>query len=159
MSQLRVRGGTMAGESMGLSAAVLTALRTKVRGTIILPDDEGYSMAPRVWNAAIDRRPAGIVVCADAEDVSITVRIAADHGLPLTIRGGGHNVAGRSISEGVLLLDLSNLRDITVNHERRIATVQGGALWRDVDAATAAQGLATTGGLVSSTGVGGFTLG
>jgi FAD/FMN-containing dehydrogenase len=149
----------MAGESMGLSAAVLTALRTKVRGTIILPGDEGYSMARRVWNAAIDRRPAGIVVCADAEDVSITVRIAADHGLPLTIRGGGHNVAGRSIREGVLLLDLSKLRDITVNHERRIATVQGGALWRDVDAATAAQGLATTGGLVSSTGVGGFTLG
>ena len=149
----------MAGESMGLSAAVVAALRTKVRGTIILPCDEGYAMARRVWNAAIDRRPAGIVVCADAEDVSITVRIAADHGLPLTIRGGGHNVAGRSIREGVLLLDLSKLRDVTVNQERRIATVQGGALWRDVDAATVQEGLATTGGLVSSTGVGGFTLG
>src|SRR5277367_1606927 len=159
MSQMRVRGGTMADESVGLSAAVITALCTRVGGAILLPGGEGYSMGRRVWNAAIDRRPAGIVVCADAEDVSITVRIAADHGLPLTIRGGGHNVAGRSIREGVLLLDLSKLCDITVNHERRIATVQGGALWRDIDAATAAQGLATTGGLVSSTGVGGFTLG
>ena len=149
----------MADKFMGLSAAALAALRAKVRGTVISPRDQGYAMARRVWNAAIDRRPAGIVVCADAVDVSITVRIAADHGLPLTIRGGGHNVGGRSIREGVLLLDLSKLRDVTVNQERRIATGQGGALWRDVDVATAREGLATTGGLVSSTGVGGFTLG
>src|ERR1700692_227564 len=152
MSQLRVRSGTMAGESVGLSAAVLATLRTKVRGTIILPRDEGYATGRRVWNAAIDRRPAGIVVCADAEDVSITVRIAADHGLPLTIRGGGHNVAGRSIRDGALLLDLSRLRHIAVNRDMKIATVQGGATWRNFDLATAGAGLATTGGLVSSTG-------
>jgi hypothetical protein len=149
----------MEGESKELSSAILTALRTKLGGTIILPRDEEYATARRVWNAAIDRRPAGIVVCADAEDVSIAVRIATDHGLPLTIRGGGHNVAGRSIRDGALLLDLSRLRHVAVNRDMKIAAVQGGATWRDVDLATASAGLATTGGLVSSTGVGGFTLG
>ena len=149
----------MGGDSCGLGASVLDALRTQVRGATIVPGDARYDAARRVWNAAIDRRPSAIIDCADAEDVSIAVRIAADNGLPLTIRGGGHNVAGRSIRDNVLLLDLSRLRNVAVNRELRIATVQGGALWRDVDGATAAEGLATTGGLVSSTGVGGFTLG
>lgn len=149
----------MNSEPVPLSAAVLTALRAKLRGTLILPRDEAYAASRRVWNAAIDRRPAAILICADAEDASIAVRVAADHALPLTIRGGGHNVAGRSIRDGALLLDLSRLRQVEVNRDTRIATVQGGATWRDVDTATAAAGLATPGGLVSSTGVGGFTLG
>jgi FAD/FMN-containing dehydrogenase len=143
----------------GLAPAVVSALRARLRGTILLPQDANYTGARRVWNGAIDRHPSAIITCADAEDVSVAVRIAADHGLPLTIRGGGHNVAGRCIRDAVLLLDLSKLRNVAVNRELSIATVQGGALWRDVDAATAAEGLATTGGLVSSTGVGGFTLG
>ena len=146
-------------DSRGLDAAVVTALRAQVRGDVIMPSDDAYAEARRVWNAAIDRRPSAIVVCADAEDVSLAVRVAAENGLQMTIRGGGHNVAGRSIREGVLLLDLSRLRNITVNRDSRIAAVQGGALWRDVDGATTAEGLATTGGLVSSTGVGGLTLG
>ncbi len=149
----------MKGESPELSASVLNALRSQLRGTTIVPGEDGYTAARSVWNAAIDRRPTAIIRCADAEDVSFAIRIAADHGLPLTIRGGGHNVAGRSISDGKLLLDLSLLRNVAVNPSNMIATVQGGALWRDVDAATAGEGLATTGGLVSSTGVGGFTLG
>ena len=142
-----------------LSPSVLAALRSQVRGTTLVPSDSGYAAARRVWNGAIDRRPSAIVTCADAEDVSFALRIAADHGLRMTVRGGGHNVAGRSIRDEVLLLDLSGLRSVAVNRESRIAMVQGGALWRNVDAATAAEGLATTGGLVSSTGVGGFTLG
>jgi FAD binding domain len=146
-------------DSRGLDPAVVTALRAQVRGDVIMPSDDAYAAARRVWNAAIDRRPSAIVVCADAEDVSFAVRVAAENGLQMTIRGGGHNVAGRSIREGTLLLDLSRLRNITVNRDSRIGTVQGGALWRDVDGATTAQGLATTGGLVSSTGVGGLTLG
>ncbi|HEY6456240.1 MAG TPA: FAD-binding oxidoreductase [Steroidobacteraceae bacterium] len=149
----------MKGESEGLKPAVLSELRARLRGATIVPTDEGYTAARRVWNAAIDRHPSAIIVCADAEDVSFAVRIAADNGLALTVRGGGHNVAGRSIRDGVLLLDLSKLRDVAVNQESRIATVQGGALWRDVDGAAAIEGLATTGGLISSTGVGGFTLG
>lgn len=149
----------MKGESPELGAVVLNALRSQLRGTTTVPGEDGYAAACRVWNAAIDRRPSGIISCADAEDVSFAIRIAADHGLRLTIRGGGHNIAGRSISDGTLLLDLSLLRNVAVNPAMRIATVQGGALWRNVDAATAAEGLATTGGLISSTGVGGFTLG
>jgi len=142
-----------------LSPSVLAALRSRVRGTTLVPSDSGYAAARWVWNGAIDRRPSAIVTCADAEDVSFALRIAADHGLRMTVRGGGHNVAGRSIRDEMLLLDLSRLRSVAVNRESRIAMVQGGALWRNVDAAAAAEGLATTGGLVSSTGVGGFTLG
>ncbi len=142
-----------------LSASVLGAFRSRLRGTTLVPGDAGYPAARRVWNGAIDRLPSAIITCADAEDVSFAVRIAADNGLPLTIRGGGHNVAGRSIRDHTLLLDLSRLRTVAVNSELKIATVQGGALWRDVDGATAVEGLATTGGLISSTGVGGFTLG
>ncbi len=149
----------MNNKSSGLTPTVLRDLRGRLRGTTIVPTDEGYAVARRVWNGAIDRYPSAIIVCADAEDVSFAVRVAADNGLALTVRGGGHNVAGRSIRDGALLLDLSRLRDVEVNQESQIATVQGGALWRDVDRATALEGLATTGGLISSTGVGGFTLG
>jgi FAD/FMN-containing dehydrogenase len=142
-----------------LKPAVLDALRSRLRGTSLVRGDDGYDAARRVWNGAIDRYPSCIVGCADAEDVSHAMRIAADHGLRMTVRGGGHNVAGRSIRDGWLLLDLSKLRQVSVNRELQVATVQGGAVWRDVDGATALEGLATTGGLISSTGVGGFTLG
>lgn len=149
----------MNNEPATIRASILDALRSHLRGTTLVPGDKGYDIARRVWNGAIDRHPSGIIGCADAEDISHAVRIATDNGLPLTVRGGGHNVAGRSIRDGSLLLDLSKLRDVVVNQESRVATVQGGAVWRDVDKATAIEGLATTGGLVSSTGIGGFTLG
>lgn len=142
-----------------LNPMILRAFRSNLRGTTLAPGDSAYDTARRVWNAAIDRHPSAIITCADAEDVALAVRIAADNGLALTVRGGGHNVAGRSIRDGVPLLDLSRLRNVSVNGDSRVGTVQGGARWRDVDEATAIEGLATTGGLVSSTGVGGFTLG
>jgi FAD/FMN-containing dehydrogenase len=146
-------------ESTPLPQAAVAALRAQLQGDTLLQDHPDYGVRRRVWNASIDRRPGAIVVCADAEDAARAVRIAADHGVPLTVRGGGHNVAGRSIAEGALLLDLSSMNNVTVNGERRMATVQGGALWHHVDVATAPRGLATTGGLISGTGVGGFTLG
>ena len=146
-------------QARGLDASVLDALRAQVRGATLVPGDATYPAARSMWNAAIDVRPSAIIVCADAEDVSFAVKIAAQNGLKMTVRGGGHNVAGRSIREDTLMMDLSRLRSVTVNRELGIASVQGGALWRDVDSATAAQGLATTGGLVSTTGVGGLTLG
>jgi FAD/FMN-containing dehydrogenase len=142
-----------------LKASVRDALRARLRGSTLVPGDPEYDSARRVWNGAIDRRPSCIIRCADAEDVSHAVRIAVDSGLTMTVRGGGHNVAGRSVGDGKLLLDLSGLRQVSVNRDSKIASVQGGALWRDVDAASAAEGLATTGGLISSTGVGGLTLG
>jgi FAD/FMN-containing dehydrogenase len=149
----------MNNESETLKPSVLSALRARVRGRALVREDEGYDLARRVWNGAIDRYPSCIVECADGEDVSHAMRIAVDHGLRLTVRGAGHNVAGRSIRDGSLLLDLSKLRQVSVNRELQVATVQGGAMWRDVDRATANEALATTGGLISSTGVGGFTLG
>jgi hypothetical protein len=149
----------MNNESVTLKSSARDALRSRLRGASLVPGDEGYDLARRVWNGAIDRHPSCIVACADAEDISHAVRVAAEQGLRMTVRGGGHNVAGRSIRDGSLLLDLSKLRQVSVNRESRTARVQGGAVWRNVDKATAIEGLATTGGLISSTGVGGFTLG
>lgn len=139
--------------------AVAVQLARHLRGGVLQPGDAAYGPARRVWNAAIDRRPAAIARCADAEDCALALRIASEHGTPLTVRGGGHNVAGRAVADGALLMDLSAMRAVTVNVGARLATVQGGALWHDVDVESAKHGLATTGGLVSGTGVGGFTLG
>jgi FAD/FMN-containing dehydrogenase len=140
-------------------ARMIDELSQRLSGTLLQPGDPRYPRARRVWNAAIDRRPAAIAVCADAEDVALAVRVGAEHGSALTVRGGGHNVAGRSISDGSLLIDLSRLRHVEINAKSQVASVQGGALWHDVDLAGAQHSLFTTGGLVSSTGVGGFTLG
>lgn len=142
-----------------LPPEVLKALQSHVRGELLLPGDMRYAIGRRCWNASVDRRPAGIIRCEDAEDVTQTLRIATEYGLPLTVRGGGHNVAGRGIADEALLVDLSRMRGVSVHAENRVAEVQGGALWHDVDVAAARCGLATTGGLVSSTGVGGLTLG
>jgi FAD/FMN-containing dehydrogenase len=139
--------------------AVLSELRANLRGAVTVPTDAQYAAVRRIWNGAIDRYPSAVIGCADAEDVANALRIATQRDLAVTVRGGGHNVAGRCIRDGALLLDLSRLNGVAVNTESLIATVQGGALWRDVDTATARAGLATTGGLISTTGVGGFTLG
>ena len=149
----------MARDTRPLQPHAVQALRNHVRGELLLPDDAKYPVARRCWNASVDRSPAGIVRCRDAEDVTRTLRIATEHGLPVTVRGGGHNVAGRAVADGALMIDLSGMRAVSVHADGRVAEVQGGALWHDVDVATARFGLATTGGLVSSTGVGGFTLG
>jgi FAD/FMN-containing dehydrogenase len=126
---------------------------------VLRREDPLYEEARRVWNGAIDRRPAAILVCARAADVAEGVRFAAAEGLRVTLRGGGHNVAGRSLADGALLVDLSALRDVQVDPRARRALVAGGATWRELDAATSRFGLATPGGMVSSTGVGGLTLG
>jgi|SRR6185437_12016249 hypothetical protein len=159
LSSDRPPGARMTAESPPIQARVVDALSRCLRGAVVCPHDPRFALGRRVWNAAIDRRPAALVVCDDAEDVALAVRVAADHGVPVTIRGGGHNVAGRSVADGALLIDLSRMRAVVVNERAKVAVVQGGALWHDVDVATAGAGLATTGGLVSSTGVGGLTLG
>lgn len=138
---------------------LIGALRQHLQSIVLTPDSSGYAAGRRVWNAAIDRRPAGIVLCAHAEDVALAIRIAADHDARVTIRAGGHNVAGRAVADGALLLDLSQMRSVLVNAPAQVAIAQGGALWHDLDVAASAHGLATTGGLVSGTGVGGLTLG
>ena len=134
-------------------------LAGEISGEVITPDSESYDSARRVWNGLIDRRPAAIARCASAEDVARAVLFARSAGLPLTVRGGGHNVAGSAVRDGALAIDLSPLRQVSVDPAAARATVEGGALWHDVDSATQQHGLATTGGLISHTGVGGLTLG
>jgi len=136
-----------------------SAHRTSLPPTAILPGDAGYEQGRRVWNGTIDRRPLAIVPCRTVDDVVQTVRAAADQGVPLAVRGGGHSLPGFSTCDGGIVLDLAPMSGVRVDADSRTALVGGGATWRDVDAATEPFGLATTGGLVSSTGVGGLTLG
>ena len=132
---------------------------TGLGGTVIRRGDADYDQARRVWNGMVDRSPAAIFRCASTADVVAAVNFAREEGLVLAVRGGGHNAAGLAVCDDGLVIDLSGMRGVKVNAEKRIAYVQGGALWRDLDAATHPHGLATTGGLISTTGVGGLTLG
>ncbi len=137
----------------------IEAFRGMIRGDLIAPDHPDYDAARKVYNAMIDKRPALVVRAADVADVIATVALAREHGLPLAVRGGGHNVAGLgSVDDGVVL-DLSRMRGVRVDPERYTARVEGGATWGDVDHATHAFGLATPCGIISTTGVGGLTLG
>jgi FAD/FMN-containing dehydrogenase len=129
------------------------------RGRLIEPDDADYHAARAVWNGAIDRRPRLIARCGGSADAVAAVRYARDHDLEIAIRGGGHNVAGTAVCDDGIVIDLSAMRAVRVDPVRRTAWVQGGALWGDVDHETQAHGLATTGGIVSHTGVAGLTLG
>lgn len=136
----------------------LDALRDAVKGEVLVRGDAGYDDARAVWNALIDRHPVVIVRALATSDIQAAVCFARARDLALSVRGGGHNVAGHAVSEGGVMVDLSYLRGVSVDPVGRRARVQGGATWRDVDTATQAFGLATPGGLVSITGVGGLTL-
>src|SRR5262245_51171512 len=129
------------------------------RGRLISADHADYDIARAVWNGAIDRRPSLIARCIGTADVVAAVRFAREHNLEIAIRGGGHNVAGTAVCDDGIVIDLSAMRGVRVDAAGRRAWVQGGALWGDVDHETQAHGLATTGGIVSHTGVAGLTLG
>ena len=143
-----------------LGEATVRELRDAVRGEVLRPGDPGYEEAARIWNGAFDgRRPAVVVRCSGAADVMAAVGFARGHDLPLAVRGGGHSVPGFSTCDDGMVIDLSPMRGVRVDPVARRAVVGGGAVWADVDHETQAFGLATTGGLVSTTGVAGFTLG
>jgi FAD/FMN-containing dehydrogenase len=129
------------------------------RGALITADHPDYDTARAVWNGAVDRRPRAVARCTGAADASAAVRFARDHDLEIAVRGGGHNVAGTAVCDDGVVVDLSAMRAVWVDPAGRTARVQGGALWGDVDHETQAHGLATTGGIVGHTGVGGLTLG
>jgi FAD/FMN-containing dehydrogenase len=129
------------------------------RGDVIAPDHDGYDDARAVWNGAVDRRPRLIARCSGTADVAAAVRFARDGDLEIAVRGGGHNVAGTAVCDDGIVIDLSAMRAVTVDPGERTARVQGGALWGDVDHETQGHGLATTGGIVGHTGVGGLSLG
>lgn len=136
----------------------LTAPRSQIEDRMLRPGQPAYDDARIVWNGMINTRPAAILRCTGSADIQNGIRWAAAAGKPVSIKGGGHNVAGHAVGEGALMLDLSGMRNVEVNPVERTAWVDGGALWGDVDAATQAHGLATPGGLISETGVAGLTL-
>ena len=143
-----------------LGEATVQELRETVRGRVLTPGDDGYAEAAPVWNGAHeDRTPALIVQCTGVADVIAAVGFARSNHLPVAVRGGGHSLAGFSTVDDGIVIDLSPMRGVRVDRGSMIASVGGGATWADVDHETQAHGLATTGGLVSSTGVAGFTLG
>ena len=142
-----------------LEAPDIGELRADFRGALLLPGDLGYEERRRVWNGGIDRHPAVIARCAGVVDVIRAVNFARERGLRLAVRGGGHNIAGNAVCDEGVVIDLSGMRSIRVDPPRRTVRVEGGATWGELDRETHAVGLATTGGVVSTTGVGGLTLG
>ena len=142
-----------------LGAATITELAEAIRGQVVGPADPAYESARRTWNHAIDKHPALVVRCSGVADVIRAVAFARSEGLPVAIRGGAHSIAGFSTCDDGLVIDMSAMNAVLVNPARRTAVAQGGATWAAFDHETQVHGLATTGGLVSTTGIGGFTLG
>ena len=135
------------------------AFRSSLLGDILLPADAGYDEARSIHNGMIDRHPAMIVRCKDRVDAAATVSYCGSNNLLLSVHCGGHSVAGFSVCEGGVMIDLTPMNQVEVDPSSRTANVGGGANWEDIDKATQANGLATTGGIAPTTGVGGFTLG
>jgi FAD/FMN-containing dehydrogenase len=131
----------------------------RLRGALHEPGDPGYADTCTLFNSMIERRPRLVARCAAPDDVIASIAFARDHSLKVAVRAGGHSVIGRSLCDDGLVLDLRGMRDVDVDPQRRVARIGGGATWAEVDRATQAHGLATTGGRVSTTGVGGLTLG
>ena len=142
-----------------LGEATLAEFAASMRGTTVQPGDEDYDRERKIWNGAHDRHPAVIARCAGVADVIRTVDLARSEGLPLAVRGGGHSIPGFSTVEGGIVLDLSPMTGIRVDPAGRTVTADAGCTWKDLDAETQQFGLAVTGGLVSSTGIAGFTTG
>jgi FAD/FMN-containing dehydrogenase len=142
-----------------LGEATVRELRDALRGELLLPGDAAYDEARRVWNGMIDRRPAMIARCAEISDVVAAVGFARSEDLTVAVRGGGHNVAGNATCDGGVVIDLSPMKAARVDADAGTVRAQGGLTWGDLDRATQAFGLATTGGMVSTTGIAGFTLG
>ena len=137
----------------------ITALQAQFRGEILTPASTGYEAARRIWNGMIDRRPAAIARCTGPANVVAAVRFAAAHDIYPAIRGGGHNVAGLAMMDDGLVVDLTAMKGIFVDPIARTATAQTGLTWGEFDRETQLHGLATTGGLISTTGISGLTLG
>ena len=157
MVDLRVR--TMTGSDGSVEEEAVENFKSSLRGALLREGDEGYEQARLVWNGNIDRRPALIVRCAGVADVIDAVNFARANSLLVAIRGGAHSAAGHGTCDGGIVIDLSGMRGIQVDPEKRTAQAQAGVLWGDIDRDAGAFGLATTGGVISNTGIAGLTLG
>lgn len=147
------------GTSVELGTRALASLTAQLHGRMLRPGDAGFADAVTVWNGMVSKRPALVVQPLCAADVQVVVRFARERGLLLSVKGGGHHAAGTAIADGGLMLDMSRMRQVTVDPSRRLAHVQGGCRLGDVDGATQAHGLATVLGADADTGVAGLTLG
>ncbi len=145
--------------STTLDSALVADLAGRVSGSVLAPGDAGYDSARAVHNGLIDRRPALIVRCRTACDVAAALALARRAGLEVSVRGGGHNVAGRAVTDGGVMIDLAEMKGIAIDPERATATAEGGVIWGELNDAAAEHGLAVTGGAVSGTGIAGYTLG
>jgi FAD/FMN-containing dehydrogenase len=141
-----------------VASEAIQGFEAGLRGPVLRPGDIGYDEARSIWNGLIDRRPALIVQCTGAADVVDAVNFARDHDLVLSVKGGGHNVAGNAVNDGGLVIDLSGMRGVHVDPASRTVRAQGGATWGDTDRETQLFGLAVPGGVVSTTGIAGLTL-
>lgn len=142
-----------------LSTSPVEHLREKLSGRLVFPDDPGYDALRQVWNGRIDKRPALIARCANADDIAEAIRFARETDIEASIRGGGHNIAGNSLCNGGIVIDLSGMKGIVIDPAARTARAEPGLLLREFDTATQVHGLATTMGLMSDTGIAGLTLG
>jgi FAD/FMN-containing dehydrogenase len=145
--------------STTLDQALVTDLAGRVSGSVLGPEHADYDATRAVHNGLIDRKPALIVRCRTTDDVVATLALARGAGLEVSIRGGGHNVAGRAVTDGGVMIDLAEMKAITVDPDQATATAEPGVLWGELNEAAAAHGLAVTGGAISTTGIAGFTLG
>jgi FAD/FMN-containing dehydrogenase len=139
--------------------SLLSDLAGRVSGSVLSPGDAGYEVARAVHNGLVDRKPALIVRCHTTGDVAAALAFARRTGLEVSIRGGGHNVAGRAVTDGGVMIDLAEMKGIAIDPERATATAEGGVTWGELNGAAAEHGLAVTGGAVSTTGIAGLTLG
>ncbi|MEZ4570618.1 MAG: FAD-binding oxidoreductase [Thermomicrobiales bacterium] len=158
MSQT-TRARTVDGSLAALAPQAIEAFAQSLQGELLQPGDAGYDAARQVWNGMIDRRPALIARCMNVGDVVAAVNFGREQGLMISVRGGGHNVAGTAVCDDGLMVDLAPMKNIEVDPDTRTARAEPGVLWSEMDAATRAHGLATPGGIVGSTGIAGFTLG
>src|ERR1700726_60437 len=157
MTDLRVV--TTEGTDAILEEATVQKLADSLRGPLLGPGEGSYDEARKVWNGMIDRRPALIARCAGVADVIAAVRFARTHELLVSVRGGGHNITGNAVCDGGLMIDLSPMKGLRVDPQGRTARAEAGLTWGEYNRETQAFGLASTGGVVSTTGIAGLTLG
>lgn len=142
-----------------LNQVTVAAFKASLTGRLLFPNEDGYDAARAVWNGMIDKHPAMIVQCTGNEDVIKTLEFARQNNLLVSVKGGGHNVAGNAVCEGGLMIDMSLMKGIAIDTEKQTVRAEAGLLWSELDLETQKSGLATTGGTVSHTGIAGLTLG
>ncbi len=150
---------TNTGASTVLTEALVEEFQTSLRGPLLQPGDAGYDDARIVWNGMIDRRPALIARCAGVADVIQAVNFARDNHLLVSVRGGGHNITGYAVNDGGIVIDLSQMKSVHVDLAKSTARAEAGLTWGEYNHETQAFGLASTGGVVSTTGISGLSLG